>query len=266
MSTELKPRTAEANGKLWGSSAEDWSGIQEAMCLPVYVEVLNKLNISKGHTYLDVGCGSGMAANIGWTKGAAVYGVDAASSLIETASKRTPEGNFQIGDMEQLSYSDSKFDIVTGFNSFQYAGNPDAALAEAKRVAKPGASVIIMAWGEPDGMEAATLVAALAPLMPPPPAGAPGPFALSDESTLRAFAKGAGLIPVEVLDVQSPWEYDSLEIAVRGLGSSGVSARAKQHSGPEAVDEAHSRALAPFQQPGGKYKIGATFRCLFTKV
>jgi hypothetical protein len=37
-------------------------------------------------------------------------------------------------------------------------------------------------------MEAASLVAALRPLMLPPTPGAPGPFALSDESGLRRFA------------------------------------------------------------------------------
>jgi hypothetical protein len=60
--------------------------------------------------------------------------------------------------------------VVTGFNAFQYAGNP----AEARRLTRPGGTVAIMTWGNPDGMEAALLVAAIRPLMPPPPPGAPG--------------------------------------------------------------------------------------------
>ena len=44
-------------------------------------------------------------------------------------------------------------------------------------------------------------------LMPPPPAGAPGPFALSDVSALRKFAADAGLTPVEVFDVDTPFVY-----------------------------------------------------------
>ena len=206
-----------------------------------------------------------MAAQLASERGVKVHGVDASSSLIDVARQRTPEGRFEVGDIEELPFDDSVFDVVTGFNSFQYAGNPISALTEAKRVAKPGTSVVIMTWGRPEGMEAASLDAALGPLLPPPPPGAPGPFALSDEPALREFAKSAGLKPVHVLDVQSPWGYANLDTALRGLRSSGVAARAKEHSSLEAVDRANSSALAPFRQADGSYRIGATFRCLFTQ-
>jgi hypothetical protein len=39
------------------------------------------------------------------------------------------------------------------------------------------------------------------PLLPSPPPGAPGPFALSEASALRALAEAAGLEPIEVFDV-----------------------------------------------------------------
>lgn len=68
-------------------------------------------------------------------------------------------------------------------------------------------------------MEAATLLAALRPLVPPPPPGAPGPFALSDEAALQAFAAEAGLETVEVFDVDSPWHYPDLSTALLGLKS-----------------------------------------------
>ena len=132
-------------------------------------------------------------------------------------------------------------------------------------MARPGAAIVIMTWGQPEGMEAATLLAALKPLLPAPPPGAPGPFALSDEAALRAFAAAAGLAPVEVFDVDSPWQYPDLPTALRGLRSSGVAARAIAHNSEEAVDAAHAQALAPFRQSGGGYRIGATFRCLLAR-
>ena len=151
---------------------------------------------------------------------------------------------------------------MTGFNSFQYAANPIVALQEARRIARPAGRVVIMTWGVPEGMQAASLVAALKPLLPPPPPGAPGPFALSDADALRALAQGAGLEPLEVFDVPCEWSYPDLDTAQRGLASSGVAMRAVEHSSAQAVDAAHAAALAPFRQQDGSYRIGASFRWL----
>lgn len=185
--------------------------------------------------------------------------------LLAIARERVRTAEFLVGELENLPFPDNTFDFVTGFNSLQYAGNPTIALKETKRVAKPGALVLIMTWGEPAGMQAAALVAALRPLMPAPPAGAPGPFALSDESALRAFAAAAGLEPIEIFDVASPWKYESLEVALRGLRSSGVAARAAANSSEESVNAAHEAALQPFRNADQGFVIQASFRCLLAR-
>src|SRR6202167_3533304 len=262
---EPKQTTSAVNGKFWGSAAADWAAVQEQTCRPVYVATFDRLNLKAGTDYLDLGCGAGMAAQCAATSGARVSGLDAAENLLAIARTRVPDGNFHLGELESLPFPNSSFDLVTGFNAFQYAARPGAALAEAKRVAKRGSHVVVVTWGKPEGMEAASLVAALSPWLPPPPPGAPGPLALSDETALRAFASLATLEPVEVFDVDLPWQYANLARALRGLGSSGVAARAIENSSVGAVDEAHTQALKPFRQPDGSYKIGATFRCLVTR-
>jgi hypothetical protein len=108
-------------------------------------------------------------------------------------------------------------------------------------------------------------MAALRPLLPPPPPGAPGPFALSNESALRQFAADAGLKPVEVFDVDSPFVYVDEATATRGLNSAGVAVRAMENSSEQAVTEAHAKAIAPSRQPDGSYRIKATFRCLLAQ-
>lgn len=262
MTTDKTNKTGEANSRLWGARAADWADIQEGQCRAVYLAVFDRLNIGPGISYLDAGCGSGMAALIAAKRGTLVSGLDATENLIAIAKKRVPDGDFHVGDLENLPFPDKAFDVVTGFNSFQYARNAGAALAEAKRVAKAGARIVVMTWGVPDGMEAASILAALKPLLPPPPPGAPGPFALSDESLLRSFAADAGLSPAEILDVESPWQYPDLATALKGLKSSGVSVKAIENSSEEAVDSAHTEALASFRQSDGSYTIGASFRCL----
>ena len=269
MSAEQKQTTSLVNGRLWGTAAENWAAIQEPTCLPVYLAVFDRVGLTSGlkagYRYLDAGCGAGLAAQVAAGRGAQVSGVDAAEKLLAIAHARVPEGDFQPGDLESLPFPDNSFDLVTGFNSFQYAANPTAALTEAKRVATPGSKVVVMTWGNPENMEAASLVLALKPLLPPPPPDAPGPFALSNETSLRAFASAAGLESLEIFDVDSPWRYPDLTTALRGLRSSGVAARAMENASSEAVDTAHGKALEPFLQADGSYVVGASFRCLIAQ-
>jgi SAM-dependent methyltransferase len=259
---ERKPRTATVNGRLWGSRARDWANLTERIVRPVYDTALERAGVGSGTDYLDVGCGAGMAAQLAAERGAHVSGIDAAEALLDIARERTPNGEFRQGDLEELPFADGAFEVVTGFNSFQYAGNPVVALGEAKRVCRPGGRVVIVTWGTPEKMEAASVVATLRPLLPPPPPGAPGPFALSEETALRQFTSDAGLTPDVVFDVDAPFVFPDEATALRALTATGVAARAIEVAGEAAVTEAHAKAIAPFRQPDGSYRWGAWFRCL----
>jgi SAM-dependent methyltransferase len=259
-----KQTTSSANGKLWGQRADDWASFQENQCRSVYEAVLTRF-VTHGTRYCDVGCGAGLALQIAHGLGAQVVGLDASEALLSIARSRVPFADLRHGELEELPFGNASFNLVTGFNSFQYAADPVNALREAKRIAIRGATVVVMTWGDPANMPAAQLVAALKPLLPPPPSGAPGPFALSDKAALSAYATSAGLEVIDFLDIDCPWHYPDLETALRGLNATGVAAKARDRSGDEAVSKAHEAALKNFEEPDGSYKIGATFRCLFAK-
>lgn len=262
MNATPAPRTSTANGRLWGARARDWAEVQEGQCRAAYEAVFDSLALAAGSRYCDVGCGAGGAAMLAAARGAAVSGIDASESLLEIARSRLAGADLRCGDLEQLPFDDASFDLVTGFNAFQFAADPVAALREARRVVRPSGRVVVLTWGDPQGMQAATLVGALKPLLPPPPPGAPGPFALSDVTALRALAASAGLTPLAVSDVALDWRYDDLDTALRGLGSSGVAVKAAEHAGADAVDRCHAAALAPFRRDDGSYRIAASFRWL----
>ena len=204
-----------------------------------------------------------MAAQLAAKSGAEVSGIDAADAMLEIARRRTPNGDFRVSDLEALPFDDGTFDVVTSFNAVQYAGNPTIALVEIRRVLKSNGTVAMMTWGPPAGMAFAAVIAALGPLMPPAPSGAPGPFALSDEATLRAFVAAAELRPTEVIDVPATIAYPDEATALRALNSSGVAARAIENAGEDAVTAAHAAAIAPFGRSDGSYRIDAVFRALF---
>jgi len=266
MADGARLQTSAVNRTLWGARARDWADVQEATARPAYEAVLTRANVGPRTACLDVGCGSGMAARLAADRGAKVCGVDAAEPLLAIARERTPQGDFRLDDLQALPFADGEFDLVTGFNAFQYAGDPVAALIEARRVAKPGGVVAIVVWGEPAGMEMASVITALGKLLQPPPPGSGGPFALSGETALRGLAEAAGLKPETVFDASEPIRYPDLATALRGLNSSGVAARAIAAAGEDAVSQAHTDALAPFRGPDGGYVIGGTFRCLLARV
>jgi SAM-dependent methyltransferase len=245
--------------------ARDWADFQEVTVRPVFQAVLERTGVGPGTRYLDAGCGSGMAAQMAADRGAEVWGVDAAEEMLSIARARVPAGDFRRGDLEELPFADEAFDVVTGFNSLQYAGNPVAALREVGRVARRGGSVVVMTFGNPEGMEVVALLTALKPLLPPPPPGAPGPFALSDEAVLRQFARDAGLEPVEVFDVDSPWIYADHTAAMRGLMSTGNAVRAMEQLDEQVVTDAYATAIAPFRQLDDSYRATAWFRCLLAR-
>jgi SAM-dependent methyltransferase len=265
MAPILSP-AAETNGRLWGGRARAWAELQEPISRPLYEAAQEHARVASGTRYLDVGCGAGTAAGVAARRGAQVSGLDAAEALLVIARERVPAGDFRRGELEALPFADETFEVVTGFNSFQFAVRPVAALREARRVARPGARVVIATWGRPEETQAAAVLAALRPLLPAPPPGAPGPFALSDEAALRKLATEAGLTPVEVVDIDCPFVYPDLSTALRGLSASGVAVKAVELSGDEAVTRANTEMLVPFKRPDGGYRIENKFRFLLATV
>jgi SAM-dependent methyltransferase len=198
-------------------------------------------------------------------RGASVTGLDATPELLAIARQRVPNAAFQLGEMEALPFPDDRFDVVTGFNSFQFAADPVRALREARRVARAGGQLVIAVWGLPEETEALGLLNAMAGLLPPPPPGAPGPFALSEPDTLAAFVRQADLEPLRAGAVRCVWEYADLETALRGNLSTGPAVRASQIAGEARVREVVRESLAPFVQPDGTYRLLNTFRYLIAQ-
>lgn len=124
--------SAQAQGQVWGVQARNWADLMEKMALPVYHVVLDKTNAGRGTCLLDIGCGPGMAAQLAAKLGAHVSGLDASEGELAIARERVPNGDFRCGEMEELPYADASFDVVTAFNSIQFADNPLHALREAK--------------------------------------------------------------------------------------------------------------------------------------
>ena len=257
--------TATFQGQLWGIRARDWAEVQEGISAPLFEEIINKTAVETNTALLDVGCGSGGLCQMAVKYGAEVSGLDAAEPLLAIARERVPQGDFRVGEMEELPYANQTFDIITGINAFQFAANPVNAFKEARRVARKGGSLVIAVFGRPEDTEATAYFAALASLLPPPAPGRPGPFSLSLDGTLVATVRQAGMDPGEAEWFDWLWRYPDESTLLRGLLSSAPSNWAIQRAGEDAVREAILKALAPFKMGSGGYQLRNKIRIMIVK-
>lgn len=257
--------SAQIQGELWGARAREWADLQEVSFRPLYDAALDAARVGAGSVVLDVGCGAGLALQMAQARGARVNGLDAAAGLVDIARKRCPGGDIRVGESEELPFEDNSFDATTGFNSFQYATDPVHALAEASRVTKPNGYVVVAVWGAADKCELAPYLAAIGKLLPPPPPGAPGPFALSAPGALEALVGKAGLKPGTTASVITSMRFPDEETTVRGLLASGVVERAIRNSGEAAVRRGVSDAIRPARKGDGSYEFKNQWQFLLAR-
>ena len=252
--------TAQVQGELWSTQARNWANFLERWHAPLYKSVFDRVGISRGTRLLDVGCGAGLAAQLAAEFGAQVSGIDAAPTFIEIARERLPYGDFRVGDMEELPYTDASFDVVTGFNSFQHTAKLVAALSEAKRVVRRGGRVAMVTWGRPQDCDHTPVMAAIAALLPPSPAGAGGPFALSEPGRLAAFLEQAGLRADDSGEITSTFAWPNDETAWKAISSAAPTVMAVQYAGEEKVKRVVLDSLLPFRTSTGGYREENTYR------
>jgi SAM-dependent methyltransferase len=253
-------RTAQMQGELWSAQARNWANFLEAFHAPLYQSVFDRVGVSRGTRLLDVGCGAGLAAQLAAGLGARVSGIDAAPAFIEIARERLPGGDFRVGDMEELPYTDGSFDLVTGFNSFQHAANLVAALSEAKRVVRRGGRVAVVTWGRPEDCEHAAVLTAIRAFLPPELTGTSGPFALGSPGQLETLLEQAGLRADDSGEIASFFAWADSETAWKAISSAGPTVMAVRHAGEEQVKRSVLDSLLPFRMNHGGYREENTFR------
>ena len=252
--------TAEVQNSLWSARACDWAELQEVAFEPLYRAAFEAAQLGTQTELLDVGCGSGLALSVAKKLGAIVSGLDAAEALIAIACSRLPDSDLVVGELEELPFRDRSFDVVTGFNSFQYASDRIKGLREARRVMRPDGRLVAAVWGEPDQCQMSGYLAALGSLSPPTPAGSPGPWALSPPGALEELANQAELKTINSSTVTCVFRFEDERTAVRGLLGAGPAERAIRASGEVAVARAILEAIKPFKRSNGSYELSNTLR------
>ncbi len=106
--------------------------------------VLSRLPKSPGLRLLDVAIGDGIYTS--WLpEDWSIVGVDVSTTQLAACQRRNAGRDLRLvlGEAEDLPFRDGAFDAVLSNGGFNHFTDPEAALREMARVAKPGAPVII---------------------------------------------------------------------------------------------------------------------------
>lgn len=251
--------TKKIQGELWSIAPHYWAKYFEPFFMPMYKTVLQYLKPDENISLLDAGCGSGLFSNMAIKSGAQVIAIDAAPGLLKLARARNPEYNFLEEDIEALPFAPGSFDIVAGFNSFQYAANFTNALIEAKRVLRDDGKLVVGIWDKQELSEAANILKAIGSLLPSPPPGTPGPFALSEDGKMEEICTEAGLKIVHKTSVGCPFLYYSVHDAVKAFLGTGPAAAAINCTSEESVREKIIQAMKPYRLTEDMYHLQNSF-------
>ncbi len=129
------------------SAYERYMGRWSRAAGPVF---LNWLAAPGGASWLDVGCGTGIFTELilESTSPKSVAAVDPAAAQIEQA-RRGPaaqRAEFQAADAQALPFADNTFDVVASSLVLNFIPDRLQALAEMRRVARPGAIIAGYVW------------------------------------------------------------------------------------------------------------------------
>jgi ubiquinone/menaquinone biosynthesis C-methylase UbiE len=111
-----------------------------------------------GESILDVGCGTGCLAEalIRRSQFSRLRGVDFSPAYVDHAASRIrdPRVTFEIGDACALNLPDGSFDRVLSLLMLHFVPKAERAIAEMRRVARPGAVVAAAVWDARGGFVA----------------------------------------------------------------------------------------------------------------
>lgn len=256
--------SGQRQAELWGPSAELWAANHEAYALPCAAWVFDRILNGNGQHLLDAGCGSGGAAKLAAERGVKVTGTDVAHEMLALCRSRLPQGDFLVADTEALPFANATFDVVAAFNSIQFTETPVAALRELKRVAKPGAPIGVVCFGEPEHSDFASVGAAVRKLFTKPPAFE-GPFSLSPPSKLHGAVEAAGLTIRESADIDLTREFESFAEFWHSQAGTGATRFSVRELGEEPVKRAMEHAVERFADARGRISMTNRFHALIAE-
>lgn len=229
--TMNRPQPSEA-GKAWasGEAVTGWkrgAGARSRALDRMTELMLDLAGVTVGSQVLDLGAGTGdqtvMAARRIGT-GGMVLATDISAAMLALTQEAAREAGLpnvrtQVMDAQRLELESGSFDAAIARFSLQFIPDVQRALAEVRRVLKPGGRFAAVVFSAVDRnvfrASPQAIASRLAGKQFPEPG--PGQWALNDPITLRDAVQQAGFRNVDVRPVPFIYRFQSLADALRNL-------------------------------------------------
>jgi ubiquinone/menaquinone biosynthesis C-methylase UbiE len=210
---------------MWASVATAWGTHADALdtgATKVTEAMLRAADPRPGEHVLELACGAGgvglaAAALVG--PGGEVVLSDVVPEMTGIASARAAERGAsnvrtRVLDLESIDEPEGTYDLVLCREGLMFATEPAQALAEVRRVLRPGGRAVFAVWGpRASNPRLSLMFDAVSHQVgsPLPPPGVPGPFSLDDSGLLRSLLVGSGLVDAAVTEVATPMPAGSFD-------------------------------------------------------
>jgi SAM-dependent methyltransferase len=253
----------------WRRMAPGWERRRASiddMARPVREWLIRQLAPQPGETILELAAGPGstgfVAAELLGDDGRLISS-DFAPEMVEVARRRGAElgldnVEYRVLDAERLDLDDDSVDGAICRFGLMLMADPAAALAEARRVLRPGGRLVFAAWRGPEQNPwvslAGRVLVTRGHMAPPDPEG-PGMSALASHQRVRSLLGDAGFTDVLIEDVPLllVWsDVDDYVATTRDTGRAFATAFAEASEEEQAaLTREIAQAFAPFAVDGG---------------
>ena len=251
----------------WNRAAQGWHSwvpfVRSWLREPT-MRMLERAGIVSGSRVLDVAAGDGdqsmdAARRVG--PSGRVVAIDTASEMVRFTRDAARESGLPVEahvmDAGSLRFPDDAFDAAISRLGMMFCAAPVDAFRELCRVVSPGGrvAVIVFATAEQNPFFAIPVAVIRRRLgAAPAPPGTPGPFALGSPGVLRNAMESAGLVDVEVAEIEAPVRMASAAECVRfrreASGTLGAMMAAMEDDAREAAWAEMHGALCALERGG----------------
>ena len=232
MDREEYRRTSLEN---WQTMASGWERRRadiEKFTRPVTEWLVRAIEPQPGDTVLELAAGPGdvgySAVRLLGAEGRLISS-DFSSEMVEVGRRRAAELGLErvenrVLDALEIALEDDSVDGVLCRFGYMLMPDPERALAETRRVLRPGGRLALAVWSTPERNPwisiGGRILAELGLAQPPEP-GEPGMFVLADEQRLRGVLEDAGFEVERIEEIPLLLGYDDIDDYVSSARETG---------------------------------------------